>query len=168
MNQALIDNWNAKVHKKETIFCLGDFAFVNSKDQLKHLLSQLNGHKVLVKGNHDRDNKTMLEAGFDRVIENEVVNIGGENVYLSHYPFHPVTQYVSIGDRRFMKMDKGVDGRYLHKRILDDGKSWLLHGHVHTAWKVNGRMINVGADVWNYAPVSHEKLLRIIRGQDVE
>jgi len=61
-----------------------------------------------------------------------------------------------------LKFKKYADRRTLHQRILDDGESILLCGHVHDKWKVKGRQINVGVDVWNYAPVSHEKILKLI------
>lgn len=29
-----------------------------------------------------------------------------------------------------------------------------LHGHVHEKWRVLGRQVNVGVDVWDYRPVA--------------
>lgn len=69
----------------------------------------------------------------------------------SHYPY--------AGDSQ-----DGPD-RYTERRPADEG-GWLLHGHVHHQWRVNGRQINVGVDVWDFAPVSAETLLGIIA--DVE
>ena len=54
----------------------------------------------------------------------------------------------------------GVE-RYADKRPMDDG-SWLLCGHVHNHWKTNGRMINVGVDVWDMKPVSIDVLKVLI------
>lgn len=166
MDQALIENWNATVKKdKEYVYVLGDFAFAG-KEYTKQILSQLKGYKILVKGNHDKDAKTMLELGFDRVIENDRIKVGSHNVLVSHFPYHPVTQHVTFnGKVVYQGLSAGVDNRYLHKRILDDGKTWLLHGHVHTAWKTKGRMINVGVDQWNMKPVNHEILAEIIEGR---
>lgn len=165
MDEALIENWNNTVRKdNEHVYVLGDFCFAG-KEYTKSILHRLKGHKILVKGNHDKDAKTMLELGFDRVLENDRVKVGNHSVLLSHFPFHPVKQHFAVGDKVQQVMDEGVDNRYLHKRILDDGKSWLLHGHVHTAWKINGRMINVGVDQWNMKPVGHERLLEIIEGK---
>jgi calcineurin-like phosphoesterase family protein len=53
-----------------------------------------------------------------------------------------------------------VDARYPEWRPVDAGK-WLLHGHVHEHWQVNGRMINVGVDQWDFAPVSLETVAKI-------
>lgn len=164
MDESLIENWNKCVRKKDHIYVLGDFAFAG-KEYTKSILSRLNGFKILVKGNHDKDAKTMLELGFDKVVENERVRIGNVDVLLSHFPYHPVKQHITFGNKIiYHGIDDNVDNRYLHKRILDDGKTWLLHGHVHQAWKVRERMINVGVDVWNYKPVGHERLLEIITG----
>lgn len=164
MDKALIENWNATVKKNEHIYVLGDFAMC-SNEYRKAILSQLKGYKILVKGNHDKDTKVMLEVGFDKVIENDRIKIGNHHVLVSHFPYHPVTQHVTLGNKIIQKIEKDVDTRYLHKRILNDGKTWLLHGHVHTAWKVKGNMINVGVDQWNMKPVGHERLLDIIEGR---
>ena len=164
MKEALINNWNTCVKKNEHIYVLGDFSF-GDKEYTRQVLSRLNGYKILCKGNHDRDTESMLELGFDKVVENERIRIGHTDVLISHFPYHPVTQHNTWQGRVVLhKMDDGVDGRYLHKRILDDGNTWLLHGHVHTAWKIKERMINVGVDVWDWKPVSHERLLEIIKG----
>lgn len=164
MDAAMIENWNNCVKTSEHVYVLGDFAMAN-KEYIEKILNQLKGFKILVKGNHDKDSKVMLELGFDKVVENERIKIGNTDVLVSHFPYHPVTQHNTFGDKVILhKMDESVDDRYLHKRILDDGKSWLLHGHVHIAWKIKGRMINVGVDQWNMRPVGHERLLEIIEG----
>jgi calcineurin-like phosphoesterase family protein len=48
MDQGMVDAWNKKVGKKDTVWHLGDAAFHN-----EHLLAQLNGFIHLVPGNHD-------------------------------------------------------------------------------------------------------------------
>ena len=57
--------------------------------------------------------------------------------------------------------DSHDEDRFTRWRPVDDG-AWLLHGHVHTSWQVNGRQINVGVDVWDYAPVSEAALAALI------
>lgn len=52
--------------------------------------------------------------------------------------------------------------RYREERPADEGR-WLLHGHVHERWRQRGRQINVGVDVWDYAPVSLEAIEGVIR-----
>lgn len=37
--------------------------------------------------------------------------------------------------------------------------SFCLTGHIHSLWKVQPKMINVGVDAWNYRPVSEDEIL---------
>ena len=41
----------------------------------------------------------------------------------------------------------------------------LLHGHVHTKWRVDGRQVNVGCDVWGYRPVAEDTIVAALRGE---
>lgn len=54
--------------------------------------------------------------------------------------------------------DSHDDRRFVGQRPADAGLV-LLHGHVHERWKVNGRQVNVGVDVWDYRPVSDPQIL---------
>jgi len=49
-DEALIENWNERVGKKDRVYILGDFAYKNHR---QYILS-LNGNKILIKGNHDK------------------------------------------------------------------------------------------------------------------
>ena len=51
MNQKLIENWNSVVGPNDLVFHLGDFAFGGAEIWNK-TLPRLNGHKVLILGNH--------------------------------------------------------------------------------------------------------------------
>ncbi len=48
----LIDLWNNKIEKKDTVYMVGDFAFGN-KERVIRLMGKLNGTKHLIVGNHD-------------------------------------------------------------------------------------------------------------------
>lgn len=50
MDQALIENWNSVVSKNDKVYHLGDVTMSTKK---LPLLEQLNGTKVLIRGNHD-------------------------------------------------------------------------------------------------------------------
>lgn len=79
----LIKQWNKVVHKRDTIYILGDITMENSKHYYK--LDQLNGRKIVVLGNHDRyqDVKELL---------NYVDGVAGMVDYkgcaLTHSPIH--------------------------------------------------------------------------------
>ena len=66
MNRELIAKWNATVSINDVIYHLGDFALTKG-NEAQMILSKLNGFKILVKGNHDKDMHTMAAMGFDAV-----------------------------------------------------------------------------------------------------
>lgn len=66
MDEELIRRWNSVVTPVDTVIHVGDFA-LGQWDAVKAICSRLNGYKILVKGNHDRSTKRMLELGFDEV-----------------------------------------------------------------------------------------------------
>lgn len=167
MHEHFIDEWNKRVRPTEHVYVLGDFSFANV-NMTRRIVDRLLGHKILIKGNHDPAAHKVLAMGFQEVHENIFIKMGNQKVFLSHFPYHPMTRYQKNSDGSIISdANEGpMDKRYLHKRIIDDGESWLLHGHVHGAWQRQGRQINVGVDVWNYKPVSHEKLLAVIGAAD--
>lgn len=56
MNQQLIRNWNKLVAKDDLVYHLGDVYMQMSRDNIMHVLNQLNGDIILVLGNHDEGN----------------------------------------------------------------------------------------------------------------
>lgn len=165
MNDALIDNWNSVVDPDDRVWVLGDLAM----GQLRHtvpLLGRAHGTKILVAGNHDsvwEGNRTNRNATireerlelytrvFDSVVSpnrDKVIpyRLGARNVLLSHFPYE--TDWQGRAD--------------LDEFKYEDEGDWLLHGHVHTLWGVNGRQVNVGVDVWDYHPVSRDTLRDLI------
>lgn len=154
MDEVLIANWNATVGPTDEVWHLGDVALGTIADSLPKI-SRLNGIKILVPGNHDRvfsGTKEAQRAKFDPLyrevfdyIEPEItsITIGGVSVQVSHFPYS--------GDH--MEED-----RYPDKRPFDDGRP-LIHGHVHSLWKTNGRQFNVGVDVNDLTPVPETAII---------
>ena len=71
MNGEMISRWNKVVRPRDTVYHLGDFALGLATEWPK-LFAQLNGaKKMLIRGNHDRAAKKMLEVGFTEV-QNEL------------------------------------------------------------------------------------------------
>jgi len=153
MNAALVDRWNDTVGPDDEVIVLGDFAMGRLRDTLP-LAGRLRGRKVLVTGNHDRCWSghrrgaeravgRYLEAGFAEIWQGVVgLDLGGVPVLACHFPYEG---------------DSHDYDRFPNHRPVDSG-DWLLHGHVHQRWRVRGRMINVGVDVWDYAPVAEHEL----------
>lgn len=161
MNEDLIERWNASVRPDDVVWHLGDYALGNTLQSLA-LVKRLNGTKHLITGNHDkcwpalRDSAkwqgAFLEAGFASVQAFARRRILGQSVLLSHFPYS--------GDH--VEVDRFTDYR------LPDSGLWLIHGHVHDAWRVNGRMINVGVDVHDFRPVPLDAIEGIMNEEIVE
>ena len=158
MNETLVDNWNSVVGRDDVVVHLGDVVMGTFVDNIG-ILGRLNGEIHLIPGNHDRvssaysHRKPDAFAKFESMYAEQGVTIHAEVASLfdggildgvvsslptlCHYPFN---------DERFPELCPPNLGQ------------WLIHGHVHDAWKVNGRQINVGVDVWDFTPVSLDQL----------
>lgn len=157
MREEMIARNNSVVGKDDIVWHLGDFSF--QVKTVKEILPRLNGEHHLIAGNHDlchpynRHKKRYVsyevyrELGFTSVVLETIIN----DFEATHLPY--------TADQRHGE-------RYADYRPHDDGETWLLHGHIHGLWKVNGRQINVGVDVWDYKPVSLEQLLEIKNASD--
>ena len=51
MDKVLIENWNRKVKKNDTVYVMGDIVW--DKKKVAYYMEQLTGRKILVIGNHD-------------------------------------------------------------------------------------------------------------------
>lgn len=71
MDLKMIDNWNGLVEDPDIVYILGDFGADGYEAEL---LSKLNGHKYLIKGNHDsKDNDYYRKAGFEEVYDHPII-----------------------------------------------------------------------------------------------
>jgi calcineurin-like phosphoesterase family protein len=159
MDEALVENWNAVVDHGDEVWVLGDVA-MGPIDEGLAKVGLLHGRKVLVAGNHDRcweGNprrheewvRRYLDAGFAEILQGTVeTTVEDFEVLAAHFPYEG---------------DSHDEDRFTRWRPIDTGV-WLLHGHVHTNWRVKQRQINVGVDAWNLAPVAERTLAGIVRG----
>ena len=81
MNAAMIEKWNKVVTSDDIVYHLGDFSFTSALHS-KFIFDQLNGTKILVRGNHDGNVAKMLELGFKEVHE----SLTYRGWYLVHRP----------------------------------------------------------------------------------
>lgn len=86
MNEHLIEKWNNKVSKNDTVYFVGDFGY-GSITELKEIYNRLNGKKILIKGNHDIKTVAKPSFGFDEVHDFLEIKIEEHDVLLSHYPY---------------------------------------------------------------------------------
>lgn len=84
MNRAMIKNWNETVSNKDIVIHLGDVA-LGSKEEAKKIIQQLNGRKILIKGNHDNwTDEFYKECGFEYVSKFPI--LWNDFYLLSHAP----------------------------------------------------------------------------------
>jgi len=91
MDQTMIGNWNKMVSPQDTVIHLGDFSF-KSSDNVEKYVKKLNGHKILLLGNHDKYD-SVKNAGFLKVVNGHLdFKFFDEKtnkkwvVFLFHYP----------------------------------------------------------------------------------
>ena len=121
MNAELISAWNATVAVDDEVIIVGDFSLMSPARTLD-LITQLNGHKILVRGNHDKDKvvNRLLEEGELEVCHDVGMRlmIGKVHSYVSHYP-------LQTGER---------------PNIVN------IHGHIHNQPSDQTNQFNVGID----------------------
>jgi calcineurin-like phosphoesterase family protein len=136
MNEALIKNWNAVVNPTDTVWHLGDFAFLQFS-KFKSIIWRLNGDIHVVLGNHDKlitqNQHEILRQGKIKSIQTYAeVKAEGRFIVLFHY-----------GQRVWNKSHHG---------------SIHLYGHSHGSLPPHGLSVDVGVDckeiTSEYRPVS--------------
>lgn len=138
MNQIMLENWNRVVSEKDTVYHLGDIFWSKREEDVIPILGQLNGRIVLIKGNHDKGGITKFEDFYSEICiyRTTKVNIGEpvkKKIVMCHYPFESWD-------------NKAHD-------------SWHLHGHCHGGLRSIRNRIDVGVDIFNYTPISLDKLV---------
>lgn len=133
MTEKMIESHNSVVRDCDKVIVVGDFAFLRD-DIANEILRRLNGHKMLIVGNHDLDRDyNIKKLNFDNKIFSGYINYRGVEFVLTHYPY-PVKQ----------------------ENVFN------IHGHVHnndhefvdSMWH-----FNVSCEVINYTPVDLDYLV---------
>ena len=135
MDATMIKNWNNVVSKKDKIFVAGDVSFY-SKEKTAEIIRQLNGKKILIKGNHDqRNNNWWADVGFDEVSSYPVIY--KEWFVIQHEPptyYNDATPY------------------------------FYIYGHVHGSEMyrtITKQTACVCVERWDYTPVKLEKIIEL-------
>ena len=145
MNNAMVEEWNHRVQPGDTVYILGDVAFMSGADAGK-MMNRLNGDKILIEGNHDR--KTLKDATFFRAFK-EVhkyldITHDGHKIVMFHYPIAEWDQ--------------------MHRGALH------FHGHLHGG--VSGlekyRAMDVGMDSTGEIVISLDRAVRMIKDKEIK
>lgn len=145
MEEELIRRWNQKVRQEDTVYILGDIGYKVTIGHMNHFLSQLNGRKILIQGNHDYGLLHQQEplVGFSEIHHLYQLRDQGYLVVLCHYPMLVWNQS--------------------HRGSIH------LYGHVHECIMAQQRhpflgcipnAYNVGCMNWNYEPVCLQEILK--------
>jgi calcineurin-like phosphoesterase family protein len=134
MDEYMVDKWNSVVKPQDKVYHLGDVA-MQWKDIA--IVGRCNGHKRLVRGNHDDHSIKKYLPYFEEVYGSRLL----DHLLLTHIPVHPE----SIG-----KALANVHG-HVHNNVP------ALH--------FGPKYYNVSVEVIDYTPVSLEDLKLKIKKQ---
>jgi len=144
-DEAIVRRWNRKVNPQDTVYHLGDIALC-SLPRAAELIYSLNGHIVLLLGNHDKTAQALAKRHPDlfkdvqRYVE---LKDNGDLFCLFHYPIH--------------EWNKCHYGAY------------MLHGHTHgnDSYSTKYRILNVGTNLHNYTPLSLDEIREQLKGRKI-
>ena len=140
MNETIIQNWNEIVPLDGIVYHLGDLCMGKAED-IPNILERLNGHIILIRGNHDygKRRKIYEECGV------EIKDID----YISYKGMYFVLSHIPIGNEEYMEMLVGPNGEI-----------WNLHGHTHqyTCFSAVPHTFHVGLDSNKTRPISLEEV----------
>jgi Predicted phosphoesterase or phosphohydrolase len=139
MNQALIENWNRTVSAQDEIYILGDVT-MKGPELAEEALSQLKGHKYLIKGNHDRfvKNENFNNSLFEWIKDYYELSYENNKFILFHYPIeewngyfrgtihlhghqhnHENYNFENL-EKNLKRFDVGVDANYMRPVSIED------------------------------------------------
>lgn len=129
--EAMIANHNSVVSPDDEVIVVGDVCYQKRPECLP-LVARFNGKKVLIRGNHDRGiSDEDFRPYFSEIIpdgEGIEIEAGDLKCFVTHYPTRGKTEIFN------------------------------LVGHIHSAWKVQFNMFNVGVDVNHFFPTNADKI----------
>ena len=87
MDKQLLEQWNRRVKKQDTVYILGDLFFRNAVSSTEYL-QKMNGRKHLIIGNHDKGwmKKVDMKQYFEEVAPFAEISDGIRKLVLCHYP----------------------------------------------------------------------------------
>ena len=147
MEKTIVDNWNKKVRKEETVYVLGDLAEDGYKKAID-VYAGLNGHKHLLVGNHDM--KMLDEIKESNVFESidfmTLIEDGGRKICLCHYP---VMDWME-----FSRGEYHVYGHIHNKTLKNDP----AYPQIKEYFK-DKLAYNCGVDVTGFQPVTLDEMI---------
>jgi len=150
MNWKMVDAHNSVVKPRDHVYMLGDVAM---KQQEIAWVKRLNGHKRLVRGNHDiYQTKTYIQNGFEEIYGVRVLN----NMVLAHIPIHPE----SINKRWLGNVHGHLHRGRVRKEVLVDTGIGEMPELV-----IDPRYLNVSMEMIDYTPITLEECEKRLKEQ---
>jgi calcineurin-like phosphoesterase family protein len=168
MHETLIIRYNATVPSDGICYFLGDIG-VTQNSVVKNIITRLNGTKVLILGNHDKNTYSMYNAGFDVVLNAGIFYIGNKRISMSHCPLPKVFREDCTKMNRYVEGDNW-HGEHKNQMFIsqDNTVDYHLHGHIHSGPKKSNEepikehytynQFDVGVRGNGYTPVSISRI----------
>ena len=84
--QYLMDTWSDTITRRDVVYVMGDAAF--TQEGLESI-AQLEGRKILIRGNHD----LLPTESYLEVFEEVLGALAWKGLWLTHIPIHPTELY---------------------------------------------------------------------------
>ena len=116
MDSALIENWNKKVKKNDTVYVLGDIVW--DKKLVGYYMERLAGTKILIAGNHDSTwvRRDECKAYFEKTLPYLEAHLNGHPITMCHYP---MLEWASSREELGRKLGYHIHG-HIHNRISEE------------------------------------------------
>ena len=145
MNWSILANYNAIVNKDDTVYILGDIAHHMRVSEANQWIAKMNGKKILLTGNHDKQYDPSL---FVMIKDFITVSLNGRYFALMHYPM--------------LSWPKKNSG------------SIHVHGHIHSDESYNRKnreegilRYDAGVDANQFLPVSVQQVICFFDGAPI-
>ena len=163
MHRVLINNYNSTVNNGDTCYFLGDIGLTRG-DEIKKVIKQLKGDKILILGNHDKKGMGFWkECGFAAVMNVGAIIIQHEMVTMTHCPLRGVYREDTRGMRGHTGFENWHGENKQVKFSIPDWGQFHIHGHIHSpnhgkSVKILDKQFDVGVVANKYRPVSYSEL----------
>jgi calcineurin-like phosphoesterase family protein len=144
MNEAMVSEWNDTIAPEDTVYILGDVAFLPADKAVK-IMRRLNGVKILVEGNHDRKllNDPVFRSCFAEVHKYLDITYEKIRVVMFHYPiaewdqmhrgsvhFHGHLHGGVSGLEKYRARDMGMDATGSIAITMERAIADAMHGEI--------------------------------------
>ena len=150
MEEVLTENWNKRVRPEDTTYILGDVSWLASGHDNRAILNSLNGKKILIRGNHDKQMQNCRDC-FEEIRDYARIMDNGIQVILFHYP-------IAFWDGQFH------DSVHLYGHVHNSHQwhmyeSWMKEGRALQAIPMRAYNVGVMMDYMDYGPRTLKEII---------